>query len=552
MALVSSIAAACTTAVAEDTTQCRSQADCLARGPEFADTTCTEQRTCEKIPILAASCATNQECIDRNGGAAFTCRKSDGRCVALTSPNCQTVIADKEDLLNDETIFIGAIAPLNDDGRMMQFALSLARQEIKAAGSLAAATPEGPRRPLGIVSCLGEVTSPQIAQTQIDHLSKTLKVPFLIGPVSPQRATQVLTQAITFDMAAITTSSAGFINDLADKDLVFRQGYNEDQYVKAIGPFVKDVLEPQMLIDGVGPIPNTKIAGEPTRVAILQASDIAGIAQTQAVVKTLTINGKPATDPDNAANFQIIDIGDLSNPVNHPNPDAERNIGVAKAVKFKPHVVIFGATPLPFNMAWVALNRAWPAGTAKPYTISIAQAVPGNILNAATTVNNDEARRKYFGLRSFSPDRVAADFDVFTQGLRLAFPDATSLPTSNTYGFYDATYMFAYSLAAIKNAPVKGPELARGLRKIATTGSLVKWGPLEYSKGLALIAGGTNIQYFGVQGSYIYDEKGDHPLSSEMACMTAKGGKAASVVSSGWAYDVSAGSGGGVVSCPSN
>src|SRR5688500_2447577 len=80
----------CAVSTVEDSTQCRSQADCLAKGPEFADTTCTKARVCEKIAIVAASCTTNAECIDRNGGAAFTCRKSDSKCVSLTTPQCQT------------------------------------------------------------------------------------------------------------------------------------------------------------------------------------------------------------------------------------------------------------------------------------------------------------------------------------------------------------------------------------------------------------------------------------------------------------------------------
>ena len=110
--------------------------------------------------------------------------------------------------------------------------------------------------------------------------------------------------------------------------------------------------------------------------------------------------------------------------------------------------------------------------------------------------------------------------------------------------------MFAYALAVIKNAPVKGPELARGLRKVATQGSIGEGGPLDYSKGLALIAGGTNVQYFGVAGSYIFDAQGDHDLVSEMVCMTAKGGRADKNRVLGWTYDPRTNVSRGVVSCP--
>src|SRR6185436_9507772 len=98
----------CTPQADEPTSQCHSQADCLARGPEFADTTCNEQRICVKAEVAARSCNTNKECADRNGGAPFICR-ADGKCMSLLTPECQQVFADKDDLINDNTIFFGHV-----------------------------------------------------------------------------------------------------------------------------------------------------------------------------------------------------------------------------------------------------------------------------------------------------------------------------------------------------------------------------------------------------------------------------------------------------------
>ena len=64
-----SLGGACSAIVDATATQCRSQQDCLGRGPEFVDTTCSAERVCVKIEAAVQACKTNQECVDQNGGA---------------------------------------------------------------------------------------------------------------------------------------------------------------------------------------------------------------------------------------------------------------------------------------------------------------------------------------------------------------------------------------------------------------------------------------------------------------------------------------------------
>src|SRR3954470_16639978 len=87
----------CTVITNETSSQCHSQEDCISRGPEFANTTCAEDRTCQPIKAAVEACTSNKQCADQNGGAPFICRKSDSRCVSLLSTVCQTIYADKVD-----------------------------------------------------------------------------------------------------------------------------------------------------------------------------------------------------------------------------------------------------------------------------------------------------------------------------------------------------------------------------------------------------------------------------------------------------------------------
>src|SRR5438309_2270593 len=79
---------ACIALTDESSTQCRTQADCWARGGEFLDTTCSAERVCLKIQVNKETCTSNAQCAERVGGAPSICRKEDRKCVQITSPEC--------------------------------------------------------------------------------------------------------------------------------------------------------------------------------------------------------------------------------------------------------------------------------------------------------------------------------------------------------------------------------------------------------------------------------------------------------------------------------
>ena len=90
--------------------QCTTEAECLALGPDFVDTKCDPAtKTCVKVDPGSDLCTTNQQCLTAASGLPAICRKSDHKCVTLTSTECPTVMGTSAQLLDDNTIVIGAL-----------------------------------------------------------------------------------------------------------------------------------------------------------------------------------------------------------------------------------------------------------------------------------------------------------------------------------------------------------------------------------------------------------------------------------------------------------
>lgn len=553
-------AVACTLATDATSTQCRSQADCLSRGPEFADTTCTAARVCEKIAYPDKACTKNQECIDQNGGAPYTCRRSDGKCVSLLSANCQTLFADKEDLIDDNLVVIGATLPFDENGRQANFAIELARKEIKRAGGLAAATPGGPRRPLGIVTCTGEHSSLASGLAMFGHMADDLQVPYVLGPFTSQLMSRGLDIFISRGVLATTQNSMIEIGTVADNDLVFRVNFGDDLFVKTLNAFIPSFIEPAVRNDEYcanNPSPPNPpctpfnlAPGEPLRIGLMATVDQPGQAVTASIGQNIRFNGKSVTENLADGNFAIFNVGNPADPIGHPSPEAERNVGISQAIAFKPHLVMYVGTPIDANvlggdLGWLSLNRAWPTGPGAPPRPYGAMVIAGWVGPVIPLVGQSgalgpESRRKFFGTRGLAYGWNPAEFGQWVQGLKLQFPEAagaTVVPLAAMS--YDRVYEFAYALAAIGNAPVKGSELSVGLRKIAGTGGgkVIKWGPAQYSEALAEIAAGKNIEYVAVDGKVNFDAQGLRPGFGDVYCVPLRSGMIQGPQPSGFNYD---------------
>jgi hypothetical protein len=548
--LIASTLPACTIVTNETSTQCRSQQDCLDRGPEFVDTTCTTQRVCERIKVDEKACATNAECIDRAGGVPSICRKSDGRCVSLVNSFCQVVHADKSQLLDENLVYVGVTVPTVEIGRLADATTEMARQEINRAGGLAPATPGGPRRPIATITCSGEQLSPPLAAGQYKFLAEQAQVPFAIGPMVSGRVVPAANEYIPHGVLSMNSNSLVELSDVESKGLVYRAGFSEADEVKIYSDLLKDYLQPTLLASG------QLAAGEAVRIAVIRDPG-EGIGTTALISKTLVMNGANALDPANANNYKIFDGPDPNDPINYPNPEALAASVIQGLLALKPHVVLQTGALRQTLTLYPGFVNAWVrtmAGAPQPYWIvsipSTSTVLPGILAG----LKNDEARSKILGLRMFPFDFNPKDLGAFSQAFLLANPDLNSPLSLPAWTYYDSMYMFAYAAAAIGNANFTGPELSRGVLRVAGTGGGVpiNWGPTDYSKALATLAGGGQIAYRGIIGTYTFNDKTiDHPGFVDLYCIPKVNGVPGPPTRTGYTYDPVAGMAKGSVVCPS-
>lgn len=548
------VVGACTAVVDITTTQCRSQADCLSRGPEFADTTCSPDRVCVKIPSVVEACKTNQECVDKNNGAPATCRKSDRKCVNLLSTECPRVLADKEDIISEDIIWIGYTGAAIADCTQAENGMELARTEIKKAGGIPALTPGSPSRVIGIVICNSELTTIANNANMVKHLYQNIQVPASVAGFTSGDAVQINQGAVQGNALNFCQNQVDKLTSLDPAGRVLRIGFPDGLTLSAQGPFVRDHLEARIRADfALAPT-------DPVRVTVLKnVRDYDD--QLEALRKNLTVNGLGMNENISAGNLQVVEFGGQGDPINFPNPDAERAKAVTATIAFKPHLILMMTNPPLIAQTWLQIQRTWTTGAAgipRPWFIGGFPTIPSFIQPqfsqfAATAPPGvaDEARKKTLGMRTLPFDYNKAELDDWIGRFQTKFPELVGQSITTTGPiFYDAIYMFAYAAAAIKGATLNGIELRNGMNKVASAsgGAPIKWGPEEYPKGIAALGQGGSIGYKGVIGSYGFDQRGEHPGNPEVYCFGP--GPTYLPISSGWAYNVqTATSSGGLVNC---
>ena len=163
--------------------QCSTDGDCRSRGEAFTDSFCSADKTCVRAVDY---CATNVECIERLGNEASICRKDTHKCVALITKQCK-LLADKDDLRNDEAVIIGShgIPSWAPQTQACESSLELVRRDFKSTqGGLPPSTTSGGKpRPVVFLSCDVPAAQQDLHKAVTDHLFDTVGVPILARPV---------------------------------------------------------------------------------------------------------------------------------------------------------------------------------------------------------------------------------------------------------------------------------------------------------------------------------------------------------------------------------
>jgi branched-chain amino acid transport system substrate-binding protein len=482
-------------------------------------------------------CTTNVECTDRataaamdagtlpddagDGGARVMpaiCLKPEARCVELFSEDCHEVTGDYK---NDDAIILGTLFSVTGDqaatNLQRQHSATLAAEEINNVGGIPAAAGSANPRPMVMVSC-DEASSPLRAA---GHLVNDLHVPAIVGPNTSQDTIDISSRlSVAAGTVLMTpTGVASSIGALNDSDLTWLMVPSDVQraplMIKQIGE-----LEAQVRVDH--PEKAT------VKLGIVFRNDALG-SGTRTSLNDLSFNGKPLSDPINTGTNGNVTID------GYDFMAADQNALVTRYVTFAPDVVVLAGTAEAVTKVMEPLEMRWTAASRPYYMLIDSVKVPDLIRVAA----NVELRSRIRGTGITPGPASVPVLNAFNLDYRARYgmnPTASGVGPS-----YDATYAIAFALAATHNLPVSGPNIAKGLRKLAGGMTTIEVMPSKVLQGFQKLVAGENITGIGTFVPMDWNADGAVMGGTiEMWCIGAPAGPPA-YQSSGLTYDIKSG-----------
>jgi hypothetical protein len=485
---------ACSFIVNSDSTQCSSTADCIAKGAAFAGMVCSPQGVCQ----AQGGCTTNAQCIDANKGEPWICKKSTRTCVNLVktaddypgSPRCQPY-ADKDDIRNDEIVWIGNMAPPENGGYPTQEHLpEVARQQFKSQiGALPGVGPGAPGRPLGVEFCdTFGATDHQAAVNGAKFLVEDVGVQLLWGPSGDHlpavyqpilKPAQTLTISIAAgEQADIDTQNPHFVYTFFAKTT---DGYarTANTILAAAEPVIRE--EAHMA-------PSDKL-----RMAILIRNNPQTQDYLRLTLKYLTLNGRPGTDVGQDE-LQIISYSDSA-------PPAELTAAVSKIVSFQPHYVWAISQDEFLHGLMTPIEDQLPANSVRPIWYILPSSLSTDFLGV---VNLEQYRKLRVAERVtfIAADWVKQDPAIPTIDpiYHALFPNDPQVADQHLLGFqylyYNLFYYSAYLIAANGASPLTGPNLVKAMPRIQDpNGVPINAGPEELYNGLSALQTGRTLNF---------------------------------------------------------
>jgi branched-chain amino acid transport system substrate-binding protein len=526
---------ACSLLLDNDPTQCRTTADCVARGPAFAHSFCDDHHACE------TTCTTNEECTMVNGGERSLCRITDHQCAKLLSVDCQTLLADAPDL-DDQATWLGMLLPLNAEtlslSQSKENATDLALRDFRvASGGLPPVHAGEAHRRLAFVVC-DHAADPERAAR---HLALDLGVPAIVGPIYSGDLIRVATDVTIPNQVLLISPAATspFITNLANKNgLVWRTAPSDSVQSVAIARLLALRVEPALRVDVLD-------RDELLRVAVVHKGDAYGIGLAGALYDQLVFNGRSAQE--NSGNYKVIDYGDLSDPDNLPTPQRYA-AAIDELVAFTPHVVIIAGTTEGITDIFTPLEARWPAaGRFRPRYVMTDGLQPRPQLLAA--VGSDaELRHRILGT---APGTSSPLYQKFLGRYGSVFQDGTQ-PSQATAATYDAVYLLSYAIASLGAEPLSGPRVNEGLMRMVPPGARIDVGPENINDALTRLEAGQPIDFNGASGPLDFDvSTGEAEADVQVWCLDVDAkGVAVEFKDSGLFYDATRKALSGEMSCP--
>jgi hypothetical protein len=516
-------APACSAITNTTAIQCASEAECRSLGPDFAGTTCDKAtKTCVKVEDTTGTCSTNRECLDREGGAPAICRRSDKKCVRLTTPECPTVLTKpgNAELANENVVIIGSLTPeLHTElGTVMTRMVELAQHEI--SNNFAQGLPPAPgntaSRPFVVVSCREYGAGIDGLRRGAEHLVNNVQVPLIIGPVDPANGGIVWSQVsnpkkvLTITPTAIISGVANIPNPIAPTPLIWRLNFDDRSIAAVVNQFVQQQLEKSLAARGVPP---------PYKVGAVYGGDALGVSTHNQTMNTLRFNGKSAAENQADGNLVAVNAGDLVDTVNNPNPDARVAQALAQMFQFRPHIILHEYAPALISKVLFAVEGGWPAGVFRPYHIGHQSFFNGfgplfPFLNAGNADPTNRRGGRVFAVQNYG-SRTAAPYPVdsapvqaFVQRFDAKFPDFAGSVSSKAqlaWLLYDSTYLAAYAIVAARDKPITGENLAATLPSFVGGTEVSTFDVTQMDVAFRELGAGRTIDIQGLYGSMNFD-----------------------------------------------
>jgi branched-chain amino acid transport system substrate-binding protein len=529
LAALAGTIAACSLLVDRGAEQCSSDGDCESRGEAFRGAICTADHTCliregddgggtTDAPIDAPpdmfvpECLTNQECTDRAtaegpldavaadadaaGPIAAVCVKPQYKCARLDSPDCKHLTGP---YLDDNAVLFGTllstVGAQSVTNLARQQSAQMAVEEFNIVGGLPAATAGGPRRPMVLVGC--DVATNLVRAST--HLVNELHVPAVVGPNTSQdvidTAQKVAVAGGTLLMSPAAVASS--LADIDDNNLVWRLIPSDTQRAPLMIQQINE-LETQLKAQRG----KTKL-----KLAIIYKDDAFGNATFNSL-SPLKFNGDSLSS---AANVDFV------KPAKYDFTKADQSALVATYHDFGPDIVALIGTGEAVTTILTPLESAWEDATDGPRPMYVATDASKNstTLNA---VNGNESLR--VRIRGTGVTAQATSIPVYN-AFSLTYESRFGSP-ANESGMgpsYDAIYAFGYAVAAMRDQPVTGSNIAIGFRSLSNGATVLDVGQPKILAAFQLLTDKQKVSVNGTFGPFEWDSKGDSLGTIEMWCI---------------------------------
>ncbi len=502
------------------------------RGPRTGLSDTTTPQSCEGKGCVKTGCTSSAECVAEHDGKPAVCRKDTGTCVNLETDLCR-VLADKSEIENDTTIWVGAMYPYGPKGstygKQAARAVELARKDFKDMGGIPPLAVGGKPRPLGLILCDDSETPEPAAR----HLVDALNIPVIIGFA---RSKEVLDLANTFFLPkgvfALASNTASMLVDIhhapGEPRLVLRATWSADMINHPRAALIGGMVEPMLQARGV------LRTGEGMRVAIVRANNASGVSHADKMLSLLHWNGKSA-----AENGDLVRQFVVPDELERKDKPEALNVMADSVATFAPHVVIeAGADQSPF----LAIERRWlPKTKFRTNYVTCGQLGDPDLEKLVS--ERPDAYRRLFSINSTIPQAMTK----FIMHHNEIFTDEKIDPFNCSSAPYDAFYTAAYAIIALGDEPITGKALARSVRRLVPPGESIDVGPAGIYKAIKLLRDGKNVDLAGSQTSLDFDpETGDPTGDFTVRCIDPK---LRTTVESGLVYRAKSGKFEGAMKC---